>query len=99
VCAVVGVPDGDSFAPVRIHVGVRELVEVRRSEARRRVRVDVVAEAELAPGILETLGEGGGYDGPLAYRQGKPMRPGVSCRTGRPWSTRSAERPTRGERP
>jgi hypothetical protein len=38
----------------------------------------VVAEAELAPGILDALGEGGGYDGPLAYRQGVPMRPDVA---------------------
>jgi hypothetical protein len=71
-------PDGDSFAPVRIRVGVREVVEVRRDRVRRRVPIDVVAEAELAPGVLDALGEGAGYDGPLAYRQGKPMRPDVA---------------------
>jgi Transglycosylase SLT domain/D-alanyl-D-alanine carboxypeptidase len=74
----VGFPDGDSFAPVRIRVGVRETVEVRHGEARRRVAVAVVAEAELAPGMLDGLGEGGGYDGPFAYRQGEPMRPDVA---------------------
>jgi hypothetical protein len=76
--ATVRFPDGDSFAPVRIRVGVREVVEVRQDEVRRRVPIDVVAEAELAPGMLDGVGEGGGYDGPLAYRQGKPMRPDVA---------------------
>ena len=74
----VGFPDSESFAPVRIRVGVREVVEVRQDAERRRVPIDVVAEAELAPGMLDGLAEGGGYDGPLAYRQGKPMRPDVA---------------------
>ena len=71
-------PDGDSFAPVRIRVGVREVVEVRRGRERRRVPIEVAAEAELAPDMLAGFAEGGGYDGPLAYRQGKPMRPDVA---------------------
>ena len=75
--AAVRFPDGDSFAPVRIRVRVREIVEVRRNDARRRVAVTVAAEAELAPAVL-TAAEGGGYDGPLAHRQGKPMRPDVA---------------------
>jgi hypothetical protein len=76
--ATVRFPDEESFAPVRIRVGVREIVEVRQDAERRHVTLDVVAEAELAPGILDGLDEGGGYDGPLAYRQGKPMRPDVA---------------------
>jgi hypothetical protein len=71
-------PDGDSFAPVRIRVEVRRVVEVRQREERRRVPIEVLAEAELAPGILDGLADGDGYDGPLAYRQGKPMRPDVA---------------------
>ncbi len=74
--AAVRFPDRASFAPVRIGVRVREVVEVRRNDARRRVTVTVEAEAELAPTVLGA--EGGGYDGPLAYRQGKPMRPDVA---------------------
>ena len=70
-------PDGDSFAPVRIRVDVRDVVEVRRGEQRRSVPIAVTAEAELAPAI-EAFVAGGGYDGPLAYRQGKPMRPDVA---------------------
>ena len=34
-------PDGATFAPVRIHVGVRDEFEVRRNDARRRVVVRV----------------------------------------------------------
>jgi Transglycosylase SLT domain/D-alanyl-D-alanine carboxypeptidase len=70
-------PDGDSFAPVRIRVAARQLVEIRRNEERRQIRIDVVAEAELAP-TTSSLADGGGYDGPLAHRQGEPMRPDVA---------------------
>ena len=70
-------PDGATFAPVRIRVAAREVVEVRRGEERRRVPIAVAAEAELAP-VMVDVATGGGYDGPLAYRQGKPMRPDVA---------------------
>jgi hypothetical protein len=42
--------------------------------------VRAVAEAELAPpgGGLAAFASGGGYSGPLSYRQGKPMRPDVA---------------------
>jgi transglycosylase-like protein with SLT domain/D-alanyl-D-alanine carboxypeptidase-like protein len=76
--ATVSFPDGDTFAPVRIRVGVREVVTVARNEEKRRVALQVHAEAELAPGGGTDLARGGGYDGPLAYRQGKPMRPDVA---------------------
>jgi soluble lytic murein transglycosylase-like protein len=75
--AAVGFPDGDTFAPVRVRVGVREVVEVRRNSERRRVTVRVAAVAELAP-AQAAIAEGGGYDGPFAFRQGKPMRPDVA---------------------
>jgi soluble lytic murein transglycosylase-like protein len=71
-------PDGATFAPVRIRVGVRDAFEVRRNDARRRVTVRVAAEAQLAPGQPATVPDGGGYSGPFAYRQGKPMRPDVA---------------------
>jgi soluble lytic murein transglycosylase-like protein len=71
-------PDGATFAPVRIRVGVRDVFEVRRNDARRRVAVRVAAEAQLAPGQPTAVADGGGYDGPFAYRQGKPMRPDVA---------------------
>ena len=79
--AEIAFPDADSFAPVRIRVGVRERVVVRRGEAQRRLDVNAVAEAELAPpgaDGLSPFAAGGGYDGPSAYRQGVPMRPDVA---------------------
>ena len=42
------------------------------------VSMRAAAEAELAPEGLETVAAGGGYDGPLEHRQGKPMRPDVA---------------------
>jgi hypothetical protein len=45
------------------------------------VRVEATAVAELAPQAGPGASEhavGGGYSGPLAYRQGKPMRPDVA---------------------
>jgi hypothetical protein len=75
--ASVGFPDQDTFAPVRIRVGVREVVEVRRNDEKRHVTVRVAAVAELAP-VQADVATGGGYDGPLANRQGKPMRPDVA---------------------
>jgi transglycosylase-like protein with SLT domain/D-alanyl-D-alanine carboxypeptidase-like protein/putative Flp pilus-assembly TadE/G-like protein len=70
-------PGGDEFAPSRVKVVVRGKVSVRRES----VPVEAVAVAE----VVAPLGEGapleasgGGYSGPLAYRQGKPMRPDVA---------------------
>ena len=70
-------PDGATFAPVRIRVAVerasgsrarrRGCGPTRRRSSRRR-------PAPARP----TFGAGGGYDGPLAHRQGKPMRPDVA---------------------
>ena len=67
-------PDEDSFAPVRI--AVRAALQVAVDG--RRIRLPARAEAELAPVTDEGIAIGGGYDGPLAYRQGKPMRPDVA---------------------
>ncbi|HEX8120603.1 MAG TPA: transglycosylase SLT domain-containing protein [Solirubrobacteraceae bacterium] len=68
-------PDRDSFAPVRIAVTVRDPIVVDG----RSVASDARAEAELAPPeTVAGLGGEGGYRGPLAMRQGKPMRPDVA---------------------
>jgi hypothetical protein len=69
-------PD-EGFAPTRVTVAVDGRADLRLPTGRRRDRVEVRARAtaELTPsddlGIPEDAG--GGYDGPLAYRQGKPM--------------------------
>ena len=73
-------PDEATFAPVRIEVVVTERVEVRRGNTRRGTDVQATAEAELAPpsGLNSTDAAGDEYDGPLAERQGKRMRPDVA---------------------
>jgi hypothetical protein len=78
--AAIAFPDGDSFAPVRVRVAVRDRVTVARGRARRVAKVSAAAEAELAPVGRDGLPpSGSGYDGPFAYRQGKPMRPDVAA--------------------
>jgi hypothetical protein len=75
--AGVSFPDADTIAPVRVRVSVVRRLEIG-GEA---VRMQGQAEAELVPPPgtdPAEFGSGGGYDGPLAYRQGKPMRPDVA---------------------
>jgi hypothetical protein len=72
------------FAPTRVTVEVRGQVTVRVSggDRPRPVGVRARATAELAPNIgglgMPETATGGGYSGPLAYRQGMPMRPDVA---------------------
>ena len=75
--AAVTFPDEETIAPVRIRAAVARRIVLGGQE----LRVRAQAEAELAPpggGGLPGTASGGGYDGPLAYRQGKPMRPDVA---------------------
>jgi soluble lytic murein transglycosylase-like protein len=74
-------PGADSFAPTRVAVRVRDRASVRVSREGREAHVPVRAHAtaELSPGAGAMPAFGSGeYDGPLAYRQGKPMRPDVA---------------------
>src|SRR5215208_2794716 len=71
------------FAPTRVTVAVRDAAEVRLPDDRRhQVEVRARATAEIAADAgrlgMPATASGGGYDGPLAYRQGKPMRPDVA---------------------
>ena len=74
----VAFPDGASIAPVRIRVTVSDPVQVDAGDRRRRLKDVARAEAELGPPAGLGFASGGGYSGPLAYRQGKPMRPDVA---------------------
>jgi hypothetical protein len=74
----VSFPDG-GFAPTRVEVTVHGGTAVRLAPGRRRDQIAVRARAvaEIAPDPGADLGmpayaSGGGYDGPLAYRMGKP---------------------------
>jgi Transglycosylase SLT domain/D-alanyl-D-alanine carboxypeptidase/Putative Flp pilus-assembly TadE/G-like len=75
---------GRGFAPTRVTVRVRDEARVRlgaESPSRVRVPARARATAELSPAAGDGFpgqASGGGYDGPLAYRQGKPMRPDVA---------------------
>ena len=71
-------PDAKTFAPVRVRVTVQDPI---KAGTRERVPAGARAEAELAPPGDATLGQPGAgeYTGPLAYRQGKPMRPDVAA--------------------
>ena len=77
--------DDDPLAPTRVTVVVRGETGVRVAPGttkREDVAVRARATAELSPpaagGAFPGMASGGGYTGPLAYRQGKPMRPDVA---------------------
>ena len=73
-------PDAASFAPVRAKAVV--IAEVEVGEGATRVRASAVAEAGApASGVTgqPATAVGGGYGGPLAYRQGEGMRPDVAA--------------------
>lgn len=69
-------PDRRSFAPLRVRAAV-----VGRLEAGGEVEASAIAEAAAPAGgsALPAVASGGGYSGPLAYRQGKGMRPDVAA--------------------
>jgi Transglycosylase SLT domain/D-alanyl-D-alanine carboxypeptidase len=83
-------PDRSSFAPTRVKASVTASLDVRALPGQPArparnggpVRIEASGEAEAAPppgaGAAPTMASGGGYSGPLAYRQGKPMRPDVA---------------------
>jgi hypothetical protein len=73
---------GGGDAPTRVTVSVSDRAALRLRTGRRRlVGVSARATAEVTveggPG-MPARATGGGYSGPLAYRQGKPMRPDVA---------------------
>ena len=78
-------PDGDTFAPVRIRVTVRDPATSDAGGHHHAAAIKAQAEAELAPPAQIGLPLGGGdgeYQGPFAYRQGKPMRPDTALGEG-----------------
>ncbi len=80
-------PDRGSFAPVRVNARVIGRIAARDlpggGRRRRPIAVTARAVAEIsAPlglGGMPAYASGGGYSGPLAYRQGEPMRPDVAA--------------------
>jgi len=76
----VSFPDRASFAPLRVEAAVTGSLELRGERAA--VEASAVAEA-AAPasgaGSMPATASGGGYSGPLLYRQGHGMRPDVAA--------------------
>jgi hypothetical protein len=73
-------PDRESFAPVQTKAVVTASVEV--GPASTRVEASAVAEAAAPMGAAAgaaTMASGGGYSGPLVYRDGEGMRPDVAA--------------------
>jgi hypothetical protein len=102
----VSFPD-ERFAPTRITVVVRGEADVHlpgsRRSSRHPIEVRARASAEIAPDAgrvaMPLQASGSGYSGPLAYRQGKPMRclfDAISRRVGRR-TARLVPGPSRGD--
>jgi hypothetical protein len=75
----VSFPDASSFAPVRVRAIVVAGLAV--GAGRMRVEASALAEAGAAPAAASqpAVASGGGYGGPLVYRQGEGMRPDVAA--------------------
>jgi hypothetical protein len=77
---------GSGLTPSSVTISTRRHheVSIAGTDEQRPVEVRARATAELRfsfasmPGAMPANGSGGGYGGPLAYRQGKPMRPDVA---------------------
>jgi soluble lytic murein transglycosylase-like protein len=80
-------PDLLSFAPTQVRVRLRRTARLRLPDfgGRRAATVPVAAKATAAISPVATAGAllpsvgGGGYAGPFALRQGKPMRPDTAA--------------------
>jgi hypothetical protein len=72
-------PDGDSFAPVQAKAIVS--AEVGAGQGSTEVEASAVAEATAPSGAggMPAVASGGGYGGPLVYRQGEGMRPDAAA--------------------
>jgi hypothetical protein len=90
--ATIGFEPGVAPASVTVTLLDRHDVHVPGGEPDTPVRVRAAATAGLTfaqsalPEPLPRSASGGGYDGPLAYRQGKPMRPDVAVAFDRVYS-------------
>ncbi|HSS33061.1 MAG TPA: transglycosylase SLT domain-containing protein [Solirubrobacterales bacterium] len=74
----VSFPDRDEMAPVRVEASVTAKVEAGGDVV---VEASAIAEAgaPVSGGGMSAMATGGGYGGPLLYRNGKGMRPDVAA--------------------
>jgi hypothetical protein len=75
----VSFPQADPIAPTRVRVAVGTRMAVTVAGAHGGTDVEASADAEIVPVVAAPFAATGDeYRGPLAYRQGKPMRPDVA---------------------
>jgi Transglycosylase SLT domain/D-alanyl-D-alanine carboxypeptidase len=78
-------PDGESFAPLQVKAVVTGYIDLKSANhADETIEVEASAVAEAAApstgaGSPPTMASGGGYGGPLVYRNGEGMRPDVAA--------------------
>ena len=74
-------PDAGSFAPVQARTVI--IARLATGSGQTEVEASAVAEAAAPPGSAgggaPTMASGGGYSGPLVYRDGEGMRPDVAA--------------------
>jgi hypothetical protein len=73
-------PDLDSFAPLQVKAVIVADIDV--GDGRMRTEAAAVAEAPAPAGTsggMPEMASGGGYGGPLVYRNGEGMRPDVAA--------------------
>ncbi|HEY2479965.1 MAG TPA: transglycosylase SLT domain-containing protein [Solirubrobacterales bacterium] len=78
----VSFPDRSSFAPVRAKttvVGELDLGSVEPQEVEASAEAEAAAPVSSAGGEGPGMASGGGYSGPLVYRNGEGMRPDVAA--------------------
>jgi transglycosylase-like protein with SLT domain/D-alanyl-D-alanine carboxypeptidase-like protein len=77
----VSFPDDGSFAPVRVKAALIADLEVGgiASEVETSAVAEAGAPASGGGGAPAAMATGGGYSGPLVYRQGEGMRPDVAA--------------------
>jgi hypothetical protein len=71
-------PDRASFAPLRIRVSVLAALELEDSSDRVEASAEAEAAAPAGSAAAPPTASGGGYGGPLTYRDGEGMRPDVA---------------------
>lgn len=73
-------PDAASFAPVRVRAAVLARLLEPGGDSQVEARAEAEAAAPATPaGGMPAMASGGGYSGPLVYRDGKGMRPDVAA--------------------
>jgi transglycosylase-like protein with SLT domain/D-alanyl-D-alanine carboxypeptidase-like protein len=81
----VSFPDQTSFAPVRVKAVVTGRIDLEGAGREESAEVEASAVAEAAAPAsgaavaAPTMASGGGYSGPLVYRNGEGMRPDVAA--------------------